>query len=550
MPFHVREVSDLRVSIKRLTCQDLFPDITHVTDTKDIVLIDSVRMLTNTENELTTDGRRLRFPVRQFLYMCLPVAVVIFVIAFAFANMRTNAQLEQIVATERTNLYQLSGYMAAEASTSLNHLLALAQEDTLIDAMDAPAPAAMQAAFMTLANRNPNYQQIRWIDKTGTERVRIMRDEDRLFVVDDQDLQDKSSRYYFSAARSQLMGEVYISRLDLNMEDGRIETPVRPTLRIATPVQDNHGRNRGIFIININMKYMLAAIRYARERSPDTDYVLINKDGNSLTAPGQQDSAGSHPEANVNFSREHPVAWKHISTSRSGSFELDDGFWIWETLAPEDPIRHVTFAGSDSDVDMPIIHSNDLSLKLLAHKPVRTLSEFRQDTYLAIMLGAILLLAAYAWGLLFFLRGQQMEKQAEITVAQSMARASQMERLKELEERFRLLVDASSVGMVVVDAEGFIIMSNPSAESMLGYDKEGLAGLSVDMLLPASQRDQHVHMRSGFLLNPEVRRMGWGRKLEALTADGRRIPVEVGLNPFLDHGKQVVLASIIDLSGR
>ena len=42
--------------------------------------------------------------------------------------------------------------------------------------------------------------------------------------------------------------------------------------------------------------------------------------------------------------------------------------------------------------------------------------------------------------------------------------------------------------------------------------------------------------------------MGKGRKLEALTADGRRIPVEVGLNPFLDHGKQVVLASIIDLS--
>jgi PAS domain S-box-containing protein len=315
-------------------------------------------------------------------------------------------------------------------------------------------------------------------------------------------------------------------------------------------VQDGSGRQRGILIINITMRYMLAAIRNARERNPDTDYVLLNEDGNWLTSPRQLDPAITHLDPNIKFSQEHPVAWEHISTSGAGSVELDDGFWIWETLAPEDTISHVAFAGSSGYIEMPIIHSKELTLKLLAHKPIRSLTELRLDTYLTIMLGAIPLLAIYAWGLLFFLRGQQMEKQSEIVVAQSMARASQMERLKELEERFRLLVEASSVGMVVVDAEGLIIMSNPSAESMLGYDKGGLDGLSVDSLLPASQRDLHVRMRTGFLQNPEVRKMGRGRKLEALTADGRRIPVEVGLNPFMDLGKQVVLASIIDLSRR
>jgi PAS domain S-box-containing protein len=506
-------------------------------------------MVTNTENELAINGRRLRFPIRQFLSMFIPVLVVILATAFALANMSTNTQLDQITATERTNLNQLSGYMAAEASTALNHLLALAQEEALIHAMDSTSPGVMRSAFMTMAKRNPNYQQIRWIDEAGTERVRVMRNQDRLFAVDDQHLQDKSSKYYFNAARSLLMGEVYISRLDLNMENGQIETPIRPTLRVATPVQDGHGQRRGILIINITMKYMLAAIRYAREKNPDTDYVLINKDGNWLTAPRQQDSASTQLEPNVKFSQQHPIAWEHISTSRAGTLELGDVFWIWETLAPEDTIRHVAFAESSAGVEVPIIHSNELSLKLLAQKPIQSSTELRQDTYVAIILGAILLLAAYAWGLLFFLRGQQMEKQAEINVAQSMARASQMERLKELEERFRLLVQASSVGMVVVDAEGFIIMSNPSAESMLGYDKGGLKGLSVDDLLPTSQRDLHARMRTEFLLNPEVRQMGQGRKLEALTADGRRIPIEVGLNPFLDHGKQVVLASIIDLSG-
>jgi PAS domain S-box-containing protein len=505
-------------------------------------------MVTNTENQQAIDGHGSGFPFRQFLAMCLPVAVVILAIAFAFANMRTSAQLDQIITTERTNLYQLNGYMASEVSASLNHLLALAQEQALVDAMDSPSPGVMQSVFMTLAKRNPNYQQIRWIDEAGAERVRVTRDQDRLIAVDEQDLQDKSSRYYFNAARSLLMGEVYISRLDLNMENGRIEIPIVPTLRVATPVQDGNGRSRGIFIINITMRYILAAISYAREMNRDTDYVLINEDGNWLTAPRKLDPDGSPLDPNVKFSQEHPVAWEHISRSGSGAVELEDGLWIWETLAPEDTIRQVAFAGSSSGIETPIIHSKELSLKLLANKPVRYTNELRLETYLSIMIGAISLLAAYAWGLLFFLRGQQMEKQSEILIAHSTARANQMERLKELEERFRLLVDASSIGMVVVDDEGVIIMSNPSAESMLGYDKGGLNGLSVDSLLPTGQRDLHARMRAGFLMNPEVRKMGQDRNLEALAADGRRIPVEVGLNPFLDHGRQVVLASIIDLS--
>ena len=506
-------------------------------------------METNTQNQTATNGQSLRFPFRQFFSMFIPVAVVIIAIAYALANMRTSTQLGHIVASERTNLHQLSGYLAAEASTSLNQLLALAQEAALIRAMDSPSPRAMRPVFMTMAKRNPNYQQIRWIDESGVERVRVMRDQARLFAVDDQQLQDKSSRYYFKAARSLLLGEVYISRLDLNMENGRIEIPLRPTLRVATPVQDSQGQRRGVLVINISMKYMLAAIRYAREKNPDTDYVLINKDGNWLTAPRQQAPDDSLLEQNIRFSREHPLAWKHISTSRNGNVALGDVFWIWETLAPEETIRNVAFSGSDSGVELPVIHSNDLSLKLLARKPVRVFNELRQDTHVAITLGAALLLAAYSWGLLFFLRGQQMEKQSEIIVAQSMARASQMERLKELEERFRLLVEASSVGMVLVDAEGTIVMSNPAAESMLGYEEGGLDGISVDSLLPSGQRDLHARMRSGFLQNPEVRKMGRGRKLEAVAADGHRIPVEVGLNPFRDNGRQVVLASIIDLSG-
>jgi PAS domain S-box-containing protein len=246
--------------------------------------------------------------------------------------------------------------------------------------------------------------------------------------------------------------------------------------------------------------------------------------------------------------REHPAAWQRISASYAGIAELDDGFWIWQRLAPEDVIRRVVLAESGSGVELPVINQSDFSLMLVAHKPVKALADFRSETRMTTLLYAVLLMVAFAWGLVLLLRGQQADKRAAHQLAYATARADHMERLNELEHRFRLVVEASGVGMVVVDADGTILMNNSAAESMLGYPEDGLVGMSVDSLLPPLKRSQHAAMRAGYLQHPEVRKMGAGRKLEALTADGRRIPVEVGLNPYLDHGRQVVLASIIDLS--
>jgi len=496
----------------------------------------------------------LKFPTRQFLALFMPVAAVIIAVAFAFMDMRSNAQIKEITTAERANLRQLGGYMSAEATTSVNQLRALIKEDAVIFAIDSPSQdtmTALQSVFITMAGRSPSFQQIRWIDETGIERIRVMRDAGRLSVVEDKQLQDKSDREYFNAAKTLLTGEIYISDFDLNVDPVHGDTLVSPALRVATPVFDRDRTARGIIIINIAMQYMLDALRIAQEASAGTSYTLINSNGYGLSTPAQQDQIDFEPEYPSSvFPEQHPLAWEHISNSDTGTAELDDGLWIWEKLATEDIIRRLAFAGVDGNLEIPSLHMGGLSLKLVAHTTTRSLQDLHQEARIMTMLGAILLLLAYAWGLVFFLRGQSMKRRADIEVARATARAEHTERLKELEERFRLLVEASSVGMVVVDTEGNIIMNNSAAETMLGYEKGGLEGVHVDQLLPPDKRSLHARMRSGFMLNPEAREMGRDRKLEALTADGRRVPVEVGLNPFRDHGKQVVLASIIDLSRR
>jgi hypothetical protein len=59
-----------------------------------------------------------------------------------------------------------------------------------------------------------------------------------------------------------------------------------------------------------------------------------------------------------------------------------------------------------------------------------------------------------------------------------------------------------------------------------------------------------VQLRAQFMQAPEARQMGVGRELMAVRNDGSTFPVEIGLTPYTDQGRQLVLVSIIDLSGR
>ena len=122
--------------------------------------------------------------------------------------------------------------------------------------------------------------------------------------------------------------------------------------------------------------------------------------------------------------------------------------------------------------------------------------------------------------------------------------------LREREERFRMVVEASPNAIVLVDGDGRIAMVNRQAEQMFGYSREDMVGAAVEKLLPDSLRHAHVGLRKGFQQNPEPRQMGGNRELFAQHRDGHSIPVEVGLSPLRSGKDVLVQAVIIDISTR
>jgi len=141
---------------------------------------------------------------------------------------------------------------------------------------------ALQNLFYALAFANKEVMQLRYLDEAGKEVIRIDRDRKspELIIVPENKLQDKSKRYYFKEASMLRAGQFWHSNVDLNVEHGQIEMPIKPTFRVATQMI-YHGEYKGILIANLLFEHTIKSL------SNSTGFLvyLADKDGEIIHNP-------------------------------------------------------------------------------------------------------------------------------------------------------------------------------------------------------------------------------------------------------------------------
>ena len=93
-----------------------------------------------------------------------------------------------------------------------------------------------------------NYEQLRLLDQKGKESMRVNCRQGQPQVVAKKELQDKSMHDYYLNGLSLKEGEIYVSPLNLNMEHEQIERPLKPIVRLVTPMIDKNGKQNGFFV--------------------------------------------------------------------------------------------------------------------------------------------------------------------------------------------------------------------------------------------------------------------------------------------------------------
>jgi PAS domain S-box-containing protein len=112
------------------------------------------------------------------------------------------------------------------------------------------------------------------------------------------------------------------------------------------------------------------------------------------------------------------------------------------------------------------------------------------------------------------------------------------------ESIYRSMFSAYPDALLLVDREGRIVMANPEAERLLGYEAGALSGLMVDALVPDAIRPRHAAYRDTYSRGPKARPMGSQMELVARRRDGREVMVEIALSPLQIEGKPFVVAAV------
>ena len=112
------------------------------------------------------------------------------------------------------------------------------------------------------------------------------------------------------------------------------------------------------------------------------------------------------------------------------------------------------------------------------------------------------------------------------------------------------LLEAAPDAMVIVDANGSIVLVNAQAERMFGYPRGELLNQPVELLMPERFRGDHPQRRAAYSQDPRFRPMGASQELYVLRKDGTELPVEISLSPLETPEGALVSAAIRDISDR
>lgn len=231
----------------------------------------------------------------KFILAFLVVTLVPLIGTGLYGNWITSKIISQReIVSIQSNLRQIGAQINGFLDSVKGDALYLAQLDSLQGLLRARLEGGVEGIdtqrvqverdFLIFSEAHPPYYQLRYIAEDGQEIVRVdNHKQSKPRAIPENELQDKSNRYYFTETMKLPAGGVYVSPLDLNREHNQLEIPYTPVIRYATPVFDDQQVRRGIIIINVFSEQFLNFVQEAESRSGSL--IMANQEGYYLAHP-------------------------------------------------------------------------------------------------------------------------------------------------------------------------------------------------------------------------------------------------------------------------
>ena len=109
------------------------------------------------------------------------------------------------------------------------------------------------------------------------------------------------------------------------------------------------------------------------------------------------------------------------------------------------------------------------------------------------------------------------------------------------------LMDIAADAMLIAESDGRILIANPAAQRLFGFDEDEFTRLTIEDLIPKRLRALHSEKRAEYSQHAERRTMGAMLEIFGLRKGGREFAADVSISPIED-GR--VLATVHDITPR
>jgi len=337
---------------------------------------------------------------KRFVQIFIPLFIIVMLILSAIHYSLGKSLMAKINDEEFLAVNLQKRQIQLEFNSLLSHTLFLAQGEYFNKLYDKSkvinnkVKKEISTEFLLFSQTSQLYDQIRFIDSKGMEIIRINFDDGNPVAIQDKKLQDKRDRYYFKKTFLLKKGHVYISPLDLNIENRTIEIPYKPMIRLGTPVFSQDGTRLGIVIVNYMASRFLSSLAETGQISPG-EIMLLNEDSFWLKNKNPDEEWGfmfKNKKAK-NFSAKFQSEWYEIQERQNGQIENGNGLFTFQTIYP--------FVKHKKDLQkLNVIDANKTYWVILSHVPIKHIRAEKMNllySFLPVFIFLFILLILGSW---------------------------------------------------------------------------------------------------------------------------------------------------------
>jgi len=460
--------------------------------------------------------------------------------------------------------------------------------------------------FEFFSQVHKTYKQIQFIDRFGHEHVRVNYSDNTTHVTPLSQLKDKSKKHYFKETINMTSGSVYISQLELNIENESTEPPYNHVIRFAAPVFAD-GKQAGIVVFKIIACADNPFISHKIiDDKTEENYILTDQNGFYLHHPDNTKEGGTVEPLNSlhrNIREDYPEVAEQILSGNKGALHLaSEKVIVYEPFFPTDTDKYWIIIKQVQGVDYPVSASGWFAA---ATKAINTglaiskaadaetsayMSRMRSNAKRSLEINLIIF-AFVILALLLFIRWSRMRilnpiqkltritqriaegdysLKAEVgsrdeiglltsnfnTMAEGLTteiavRRHTEELLRRSEENYRQLIEAAQDAIICIDEKGIIFLWNESAEKIFGYSKYEIIGQPLTTIVPEKYQTAYQEGFNLFSTSDKNTISDKPVEVSGITKAGVIIPTELSVSSYKAENEQLALIGIVrDLTER